>query len=89
MVGQVKMNYGNLYMDFKVNQPMQGNSTEFFFFIQAKNEKYGLSSSSGRGRAVLCLYQSFLWQSFFKQKACSSSMIKVLGAHNTIEKWEV
>lgn len=38
-------------------------------------------------RVVLCLYQSSPWQSFFKQKACSSSMIKVLGAHNTIEKW--
>lgn len=38
-------------------------------------------------RVVLCLYQSSLWQSFFKQKAYSSSMIKVLGAHNTIEKW--
>ena len=44
MVGQVEMNYGNLYMDFKVNQPMQGNSTEFvFLWIQANNEKYGLA----------------------------------------------
>lgn len=44
MVGQVEMNYGNLYMDFKVNQPMQGNSMEFvFLWIQAKNEKYGLA----------------------------------------------
>lgn len=44
MVGQVEMNYGNLYMDFKVNQPMQGNSMEFLFlWIQAKNEKYGLA----------------------------------------------
>lgn len=42
MVGQVEMNYGNLYMDFKVNQPMQGNSMEFLFF-QAKNDKYGLA----------------------------------------------
>ena len=50
MVGQVEMNYGNLYMDFKVNQPMQGNSTEFvFWWIQAKNEKYGLA----RGAVVV------------------------------------
>lgn len=44
MVGQVEMNYGNLYMDFKVNQPMQGNSMEFvFLWMKAKNEKYGLA----------------------------------------------
>lgn len=44
MVGQVEMNYGNLYMDFKVNQPMQGNSMEFvFLWKKAKNEKYGLA----------------------------------------------
>nr|YP_009380932.1 hypothetical protein AEK19_MT0537 [Utricularia reniformis]ART30793.1 hypothetical protein AEK19_MT0537 [Utricularia reniformis] len=48
MVGQVEMNYGNLYMDFKA-----GNSMEFIFlWMKAKNEKYGGSSSSGRGRAL-------------------------------------
>jgi hypothetical protein len=38
MVGQVEMNYGNLYMDFKVNQPMQGNSMEFLFFFKQSKE---------------------------------------------------